>query len=159
MKVTRKLTLLALMLMVAMLVAACGGDDDDGGDGGESGASPESVASSLFESLFSGDTDAVANLVCEEQRDAAVEALGTLGEDTEGVEIDTSGLEFESTEDGDTATVAVSGELSLSIEIDGETMEESADVSELGGDLAELPMIREDGNWVFCPTGEDAFGG
>jgi len=157
MKATRKFTLLVLMLMIAMLVAACGGDDDDGG--GEAGASPESVASNLFEGLFSGDADSVANLVCEEQRDAAVEALGTLGEDLEGVEVDTSGLEFEANEDGDSATVAVSGELSLNIEIEGETIEQSADVSELGGELAELPMIQEDGNWVFCPTGPDAFGG
>ena len=122
-------------------------------------SSPEGVADALFAGLFSGDVDMVANLVCQEQRAAAVEALDTLGEDTEGVEIDTSGLEFEATEDGDTATVAVSGELSLSIEIEGETIEQSADVSELGGELTELPMIREDGNWVFCPMGENAFGG
>ena len=153
----RNLLLIVILTMIAMTVAACGGGGDEGGDnGGGDAAGPEDVMRQVLESTFATDFETLATLVCEAQRAEIEDAAGAAGGDEmadalEGMEFDLSGLEFSSEIDGDTATVSVSGEMSLTMEVAGESITESAPIDEMGGEFSAATLVREDGEWKFCP--------
>ena len=150
----RNLLLIVILTMIAMMVAACGGGGgDEGGNGGDSGstAPPEDVMAEVLETVFTGQISGLTDLVCESAR-AELEAEEAPDEVLpDGFEFDASGLEYSSEIDGDTATVTVTGEIAVTMEIDGESMTQSTSVDDLGDDFAAAPFVREDGEWKFCP--------
>jgi hypothetical protein len=150
MKFGRKTLALLALMMVAVVAAACGG-----GGGGDTGSPEGAVEGFINAALGDLDFDAAAEFVCAELQDqVAAEAAGLEEIEASGASIDVGGLTYETvSEDGDNATVSIGGEISVSIEIEGETIEQSLPLDEFAGDGGgEIPVVFEDGEWKVCDT-------
>lgn len=130
---TRKSPL--LIVVMAILLTACTGG-------------PEMAAREFVEASMTGDGAAALNLTCDQYKEQ-VQMVGFLaagigmlaGIDPQDAEADLSDLDFETvSEDGNMATVNVSGEIMLSLL--GAAMPQMVD--------ANIVMIMEDGEWRFC---------
>lgn len=143
MKTSRKAMLILAMLILATVAAACGG----GGGGGDAAGVAESVLSDIFD----GDLDGLRGSICDSQA-SVVDALEEEGimELMELVEVDLGGANFEVVnETDDTATVRVTGEITMSALGEEQTMT----IDELLGGENEVQLVKEGDDWKFCDEG------
>ena len=128
----KRLSLLAVLL-ASVVLSACGGG---GGD------TPSSVAKTWNEAGAAGtDVAKVKSLTCAAYQ-PVIEASMTAAS-AAGVKIDTSGLKYEEQNvTATSATVRVSGKIKMTMA--GQSTDQDFDQP--------LPMIKEGGKWVACPT-------
>ncbi len=126
MKFSKIALLLAAMVMVlSLVVAGCGG-------GG-----PVDGAKDFFNNMFS---EKGGEYLCKAAGSDAAIGMAMLG--AMGAKIDTGGMKFELVkEEGDKATVKISGKIKISML--GQTEEEEIPAEE-------ILMIKEDGKWKMC---------
>ena len=141
--------------------------------------SPEAAVNELVDAITSGDYAAIDTLVCEEEREAVRaqldpgEAMGLEGDDLPiSFNIEDRAVELIS-EDGDTATVALTGTMSIDVAEEdieaialemmgaefGELSEEDIEAMLPFVQMAfsqttpldeEITVVREDGAWLVC---------
>lgn len=123
---------LATVALATGLVACGGGDASDSGT-----SSPADAVTSYFGAVKDGDADRICQLLTSDSVDAVV-ASGTDGSDCAAVAGEQDFGNFpadlkvgDATEDGDTATVAVTGD----------------------GQSASVPLKMEDGEWKIDLAG------
>ncbi|HLU10888.1 MAG TPA: hypothetical protein VK003_14550 [Oceanobacillus sp.] len=144
---------IALLLIVALLAAACGGGaaeptsapSGDNNESSSSGGGPAAAVQAFFEAVYGGDEN-IVDYVCSsspeivDTYEQAAEALATVPDTT----IDTSGLTYTVTEENaDSATVEVSGELSVTAA--GQTMSTPFQA-------VPIPVVNENGSWKVCAS-------
>lgn len=157
----------ALVLSGAMALPALAAD------------SPEAAVNELVDAVTSGDYAAIDTLVCEAEREAVraqldpSEAMGLGGDDFPiSFRIEDRNVELVS-EDGDTATLALTGTMSMDVATDdieaiamqmleadmGEMSDEDVEamlpfitmaLSQTSPLDEEITAVREDGEWVVC---------
>lgn len=129
---------------------------DDMADGGDmmveiDSTDPASVALGFLQLALTDPMSAVMYMC-----DAAIEESGMPTEDDiamlEGLEVDLSGMEMTVEVDGDTALASGTGEITLTLQGQTQTVDAAEFIEDLGG---ALPLIQVDGEWLACPTDEE----
>ncbi len=131
--------ILAIALLAGGLVVGCDALFD----------TPEKATREGMEALFSGDIDKFKDRLCttsKEKLPRDIEQIKVLKDLQAMVKVDLSGVNFEATVNGDTATVKASGKMKIELSLFGQTQsrEQSLDGS------APIHLVREGGTWKIC---------
>jgi hypothetical protein len=138
----KKVKLLAIALLVGGATVGCG----------LLGDSPEAGARDIMNSMVSGNFDQIKGRVCSAKQgeikdEQLKEAKEQFKQVADKVKIDTSGVNFSSEVNGDTATVTVSGK--IKVEAEGNSTELS--IEKAPAELRKFKMVKEGGSWKICP--------
>ncbi len=140
----RKEYVLAIAFLAGGLVVSCDALFD----------TPEKATKEFMESMLAGDIEKIKNRICSaesaemlKQSEAQIKLFQSVAQ---FAKVDLSGVNFEATVDGDTATVKASGKLKIVVSFGGQTktQEQSMD------DTRPVKLVREGGTWKIC----DSFG-
>jgi hypothetical protein len=133
--------LIVLLLLVAMVAAAC-----NSGGGGTSNT-PEGATKAFFDAAFAGDAATARAQACASEQENIATYIDAISSSFSTVEAsaDVSGLTYtKASESGDTATVTVGGNMSVTV---------AGQTTEVPFEGAEVPLVRESGAWKVCGLG------